>query len=273
MATPARGARFVATFGFAFGSLVSIAANVLAERIPPAPTPLGWTPALDAQLGAPVWPIALLLAVEALTRIPWPKGLGWLAARYLGVTGVAVFAGVISYFHIHDVLVSWRYQPFAASVGPLVIDGLMVVSGVGLMALAKVREGESDLVVQNHGLVSDRPVERSAVRDSVNGPVPDLDDGPAVDWTPVPSERAEPVPDRSTEPVRIQRRSAAASKTRTTRTARPVTASVPTDDEISAFIRTAETAPTKRSVMSKYGVGSGRALRLINEAKEAETNG
>lgn len=273
MATPARGARFVATFGFAFGSLVSIAANVLAERIPPVPTPRGWTPALDAQLGAPVWPIALLLAVEALTRIPWPKGLGWLAARYLGVTGVAVFAGVISYFHIHDVLVSWRYQPFAASVGPLVIDGLMVVSGVGLMALAKVRESGSAIVVRDHGLVSDQPTDRTTVQESDDGPRSASDDGPAVDWTPVPSERPAVVPDRTPEPVRIQRRSAAASKTRTTRTARPVTASVPTDDEITAFIRTAETAPTKRAVMSKYGVGSGRALRLINEAKEAETNG
>jgi hypothetical protein len=269
MPSPARGARFVATFGFTFGSLVSIAANVLAERIPPTPIPRDWTPALDAQLGAPVWPIALLLSVEALTRIPWPKGLGWSIARFGGVTSVAMFAGVISYFHIHDVLVSWRYQPFAANVGPLVIDGLMVVSGVGLMALAKVREDQTDRVVPASEFVSDRTTEQAVVR----GPVPAVDDGPAVDWTPVHSERTETVPDRASEPVRIQRRSAAASKTRTTRTARPVTAAVPDDDAIREFVRTGGPAVTKRSVMTKFGVGSGRALRLINEAKEAETNG
>lgn len=273
MATPARGARFVARTGFAFGSLVSIAANVLAERIPPVPTPRGWTPALDAQLGAPVWPIALLLSVEALTRIPWPKGLGWHAARYLGVTSVAAFAGVISYFHIHDVLISWRYQPFAASVGPLVIDGLMVVSGVGLMALARTREDQADREFRDHGLVSDQPTERTEVRDSGSRPVPELDGGPADGRTPVRSERPEAVPDRTPGPVRVQRRSAAASKPRAVRTARPVTASVPDDDEIREFVRTGGPGVTKRSVMSKYSIGSGRALRLINEAKEAGTDG
>ncbi len=138
-----RGGKFVAWVGFTFGSIVSIAANVLAARVPPRDAPAGWSPRLDSQVGAGVWPVALLLSVEVLSRIPWPDGRLWKLARYGGVGFVALGSAIISYQHIRDVLVSWGYPVLSASVGPLVIDGLMTASGFALLAIAGGRLAKS----------------------------------------------------------------------------------------------------------------------------------
>jgi hypothetical protein len=132
-----RGGKLVAWCGFTFGSIVSVAANVLAARIAPKNSPVDWKPALDTQVGAAVWPIALLLSVEVLSRIKWPTGKGWGFARYGGVGLVAAGSAVISYQHIRDVLVSWGYPMLSAGVGPLVVDGLMIASGFAMLAMAR----------------------------------------------------------------------------------------------------------------------------------------
>ena len=73
----------------------------------------------------------------------WPSGVLWKLARYGGVVGVALGSAAISYGHIHAVLLSWGYNQLAAGVGPLVIDGLMVVAGFALLATAKHQAGAS----------------------------------------------------------------------------------------------------------------------------------
>lgn len=130
------GARLVAWTGFAFGSLVSVAANVLASHIPPVGAPVGWHPSIWAQFGAAVWPLGLLLSVEALARIRWPKSWLWSLARFGGAGTVALGSAVISYAHIAAVLSSWNYSQLGAHVGPLVIDGLMTISGFALLAIS-----------------------------------------------------------------------------------------------------------------------------------------
>jgi hypothetical protein len=131
---PAPGGRLVAWTGFIFGSVMSIAANVLHAWLPAAHQPPGWSPGIAPQIGAAVWPIGLMLAVEALSRIHWPKGFAWGLARYGGAGTVALGSAVISYGHLRDLLLAWQYAPPAASVGPLVLDGLMIVSGFALLA-------------------------------------------------------------------------------------------------------------------------------------------
>jgi hypothetical protein len=131
---PAPGGRLVAWTGFVFGSVMSIAANVLHAWLPAVHQAPGWSPGLAPQIGAAVWPIGLMLAVEALSRVHWPKGLGWGLARYGGAGAVALGSAVISYGHLRDLLIAWQYAPVAASVGPLVLDGLMLVSGFALLA-------------------------------------------------------------------------------------------------------------------------------------------
>lgn len=130
------GARLVAWSGFAFGSLMSIAANVLHAWLPADKMPPDWTPGLAPQIGAAVWPIGLLLSVEVLSRVAWRPGFMWGLARYGGAGTVAVGSGVISYNHLREVLVAWGYGHPGADVGPLVLDGLMVVCGFALLSMS-----------------------------------------------------------------------------------------------------------------------------------------
>jgi hypothetical protein len=129
------GGRLVAWAGFVFGAVMSIAGNVLHAWQPPAHAATGWHPGIAPQIGAAVWPIALLLSVEVLSRIHWPKGRIWLLAPYAGASTVALGSATISYQHLRAVLDSWGYGHPGADVGPLVLDGLMVISGFALLAL------------------------------------------------------------------------------------------------------------------------------------------
>ncbi|MFC6088221.1 DUF2637 domain-containing protein [Saccharothrix lopnurensis] len=129
--------RLVAWAGFVFGSVMSIAANVLHTWLPAEHHPASWSPGLAPQIGAAVWPIGLLLSVEVLSRIHWPKGWQWTLARFGGTGTVALGSAVISYGHLRDLLLAWHYGPLAAAVGPLVLDGLMVISGFALLAMSR----------------------------------------------------------------------------------------------------------------------------------------
>src|SRR5690606_18813997 len=119
--------KVVAWLGFGFGSVISIAGNVLHAWLPADP------PSIAAQIGAAAWSIALLLSVEAISRVRWRSGWLWGLARYvgLGVVGLGSFA--ISYGHMSEVLTAWGYG-MGAYVGPIVIDGLMVISGFALLS-------------------------------------------------------------------------------------------------------------------------------------------
>jgi hypothetical protein len=131
------GGQLVAWAGFVFGSVMSIAANVLHAWLPADYHPPGWAPPLTAQIGAAVWPIGLLISVEVLSRVAWPPGWQWALARYGGAGTVALGSAVISYGHLHGVLQAWGYGWLGSAVGPLVLDGLMTVSGFALLAQAK----------------------------------------------------------------------------------------------------------------------------------------
>lgn len=128
--------RLVAWAGFVFGSVMSVAANVLHTWLQSADRPPGWSPAVAAQIGAAVWPIGLLLSVEVVSRVRWPRGWQWTLARFAGTGAVALGSAVISYGHLRDVLLAWQYDPLAAAVGPLVLDGLMIISGFALLAMS-----------------------------------------------------------------------------------------------------------------------------------------
>lgn len=93
----------------------------------------GWTPGFGPQLGAAVWPIALIVTVEVLTRARWRRTWLWNLVRYsIGIL-VALGSFTISYAHIHGVLTTWHYHWLSAGIGPLVLDGLMIISGLALL--------------------------------------------------------------------------------------------------------------------------------------------
>jgi len=112
--------------GALLGLGASLGANVL--HVLSKPDPSAWSVA-----GAAFWPLALLVSSEVLARKRWAsKG-----ARIAGVVGVVTVAGVaawISYGHVHGLLLSWGEPRASAMLGPLAIDGLMVVSSLALVA-------------------------------------------------------------------------------------------------------------------------------------------
>jgi hypothetical protein len=150
-----RGGTLVAWLGFVFGSVMSIAANVLHAWLPATEQPPGWTPPLTAQIGAAVWPVGLLLSVEVLSRVQWPAGWQWAVARYGGAGTVALGSAVISYGHLHGVLEAWGYGRLGSAVGPLVLDGLMTVSGFAL--LAQGAEPRTDAQPEHDGAPAETP--------------------------------------------------------------------------------------------------------------------
>ena len=133
--------RLVTWGGFVFGATMSIAGNVLHTWLPEAHESPGWSPGLAPQIGAAVWPVSLVFAVEVLARVGWPSGLWWGLPRYVGTVVVAIGSWWISYGDVRDVLLAWNYQPDAAKVGPLVLDGLMIVCAFALLANSRSRTG------------------------------------------------------------------------------------------------------------------------------------
>lgn len=145
------GAYGVAWCSFAFGIVVSVAANV-AHVFYPSTAVLreftdrtgkaaaDWSPDLGAVLGAGFWPVALLLTVELLTRVAWPTGWAWGLTRYGGTGLVAAVAAVMSYRHMAGLLAAWGEDAFSAHLGPLAVDGLMVVAGMALLAMSATRD-------------------------------------------------------------------------------------------------------------------------------------
>lgn len=123
--------------GAALGGAVSIAANIAHSYVPPAGMPASWRPEAGAVISAVFWPVALFVVVEIVARIPWPAGRRWVALRYVGLLPVALVAAVVSYRHLSGLLTHYREDPLTATLGPLAVDGLMVMASGALIASAR----------------------------------------------------------------------------------------------------------------------------------------
>lgn len=120
--------------GAILGGAVSIAANVAHSYVPPAGAGAGWSPPAGAVVGAVFWPVALFVAIEILARTPWQAGRRWVAIRFGGLLPVAVVAAVVSYRHLAGLLAYYREDPLTVAIGPLAVDGLMVMATAALIA-------------------------------------------------------------------------------------------------------------------------------------------
>jgi hypothetical protein len=88
-------------------------------------------------LGAVFWPVALFVAIETLARTGWPAGWRWVALRYLGLLPVAAVAAVVSYRHLSGLLAYYGEDPLTVRIGPLAVDGLMIMATGALIATAR----------------------------------------------------------------------------------------------------------------------------------------
>lgn len=278
------GARLVAWTCFLFGTVVSVGFNVLAAFLVPADAAEGWRPDVWTILGAAVWPLALLGSIELLARVPWPDTALAKVIRYGAMTVVALFAAAISYQHIRSVLLAWRYNELSSGVGPLVIDGLMVLAGYAMVVISAVlaaRQGgllpepKTGLVLPEHkptdtGLVPPGNL-LADLADAATDHLAQVKHDQAAEWeqnilglgkpisVPLPQPRGE-------APVNGRKPVAAAAKTRTARAA-----AGPTVDEIVPQLveRMAAGEPVSKKVIAQdYGVGSTKANEALRRARE-----
>lgn len=121
--TQLRRIRWAVRGALVLGIAASVAANVLHAQ-----------PNLIAQMIAGWPPVALLITLELVVRIPVARRLGWLRA-----VATAVIAGIaawVSYWHMAGVAARYGEDPGAAHLLPLSVDGLIVVASVSLVELA-----------------------------------------------------------------------------------------------------------------------------------------
>ncbi|MGH3712844.1 MAG: DUF2637 domain-containing protein [Micromonosporaceae bacterium] len=123
-AHPHRSARLIAWCAFTLGVAASIAANVAHAR-----------PELGPRLASAFAPVALLLTVEIMSRVPWPDGRWWKLGRWAGTGTVAAVAAITSYRHMSALLASYGEDRLTAIIQPACVDGLMVVASLALLAL------------------------------------------------------------------------------------------------------------------------------------------
>lgn len=108
--------------GSALGVGLSVAANVEHVLVQSRTAPAG------AVVSAAACPVILLVALEIIARTTWPAGARWQLLRWLALPTVALVAASISYLHMRSLLLAYGESAWAATVGPLAVDGLMAVA-------------------------------------------------------------------------------------------------------------------------------------------------
>jgi hypothetical protein len=189
MRKPAVTGRGWAYIGAALGGTVSIAANVAHSYVPPVGAPAEWSPQTGAVVGAVFWPVALFVATEILARVAWPSGRGWSALRFAGLLPVALVAALVSYKHLAGLLHFYGEDAVTSHLGPLAVDGLMVMATGALLATARrVAVPAVDTVPVAVEAVAETPA--AAVIEAPAVPVPAARKTPAKRVTPRPASAA-----------------------------------------------------------------------------------
>ena len=150
----------------ALGGSGSVAANVAHAYV-------HGSPAVGAVVASVLWPVMVVVAVELLISTPWPPGWTWAVTRFVGVGLVGVVAAVVSYRHMSGLLAAYGEDHIVSGLGPVAVDGLMVMATASLVAVRRVRvdQGRRHLVSTTGQPLDSRPAgipdaSASAARDA-----------------------------------------------------------------------------------------------------------
>lgn len=91
------------------------------------------SPSALSIIRAVIWPVGLFLAIEMFMRVPWEQKLAHQLVRWVGILMPAGLAALVSYRHLRGLMLSDGEGALEASVGPIVIDGLMLMATLGLL--------------------------------------------------------------------------------------------------------------------------------------------
>lgn len=125
-----RLAWWVSWTAFALGVSASVAANIAHAE-----------PSTTGRLVAAWPPLALLLTVEMLSRVPAPRRRWFAALRYLATVVVAAVAAIASYRHMVGLTLNVGEDRLTAYTLPLSVDGTVLVASLCLLALSDLRPG------------------------------------------------------------------------------------------------------------------------------------
>ncbi|MFG1605876.1 DUF2637 domain-containing protein [Actinoplanes sp. NPDC049265] len=201
MRKPSVSGRGWAYIGAALGGTVSIAANVAHSYVPPADVPVDWTPQTGAVVGAIFWPVALFVATEILARVAWPSGRRWTALRLGGLLPVALVAAFVSYKHLAGLLHFYGEDTLTAMLGPLAVDGLMVMATGALLATARRVTDVAEDIVTVTDTTSEAPIARVA----------ETSPAPATPIKKTPAKRVTPRPASASKVAKVAARMPGAS--------------------------------------------------------------
>ena len=110
----------------------SLAANMLAAD-----------PSIIGRIIAAWSPLALLLTVELLSRVP--AAPGWLSrVRVASAASIAGIAAWVSYWHMVEVAAAYGEGAVAAHLLPFSVDGLVIVSSICLMEISQRMAADAD---------------------------------------------------------------------------------------------------------------------------------
>lgn len=161
-----RRVRWAVRAALTLGIAASVSANVLhAQPNPIAQTIAAWPP------------IALLITLELVARVPVAKRLGWVRAGATLV--IASIAAWVSYWHMAAVAAKYGETDASPYLLPLSVDGLIVVTSVSLVELAaRIRLAEQPPAEPTPAPVNPAPLETASPAETAaqngNGHKPEL---------------------------------------------------------------------------------------------------
>jgi len=174
------------------GGSGSVAANVAHAYV-------HGSPAVGAVAASVLWPVMVVVAVELLISTPWPAGWTWAVTRFVGVGLVGVVAAVVSYRHMSGLLAAYGEDHIVSGLGPVAVDGLMVMATASLVAVRRVRvdQGRRHLVSATDQRVDSRPVGTPDASASAGHDASSLEERPIPDRrTPTRRTPTRPAPAR-----------------------------------------------------------------------------
>lgn len=227
-----------------FGTLLGLGASTSANVLHALETGKGGTAAV---VGAAFWPLALLASTETLTRKRWPSRVRPYAVAAVAL--VALVTAIVSYGHLHALLLSWGAGELEARIGPLAVDGLMMVCSLALTVSDVQDETRRD---ETERIETERV---ETTRDET--PISPSRLVAAADETPVSARTSAPVSSRApSRPVRARRDGRRDETAR--ETARETDAQL-----LARLVSTHPECTSARAAASALGVGWQRASRVL----------
>ncbi|OZV74735.1 hypothetical protein CA850_29600 [Micromonospora echinospora] len=118
--------------GAIIGGALSVAANVAHSYIATDP------PALKVIFSAS-WSVLLFVGIEVVARVAFPPGIQYVALRFVGLGGVSLVAGIVSYQHMSGLFEHWGLDWATVHLGPLAVDGFLAICSAALILTAAKR--------------------------------------------------------------------------------------------------------------------------------------